>query len=122
MGLFFYFTQSWALLSQQKVIALFSFKRNGLINMNTTHGYRKVSGMRIALPQLQACNQRPAPPDKTYNDRGVRCLGCPYPRHGMMCRGKDDEECLRIEMQKLEEKWLNDRQRKATVRNKIQLP
>ena len=78
--------------------------------------------MRMPIPWIQAYKQRSAPPDKTYNDRGVRCLGCPYPRHGMMCRGKDDEECLHIEMQKLEAKWLNNRQRKSTVRNKIQLP
>jgi len=31
----------------------------------------------------------------------------------MMCHGKNDEECLRIEMQKLEEKWLEQRQIKA---------
>ena len=94
----------------------FSILTKGLININTTHVYRKVGGIRITLPQFQAYSQRPAPPDKIYNDRSPRCLGCPYPRHGMMCRGKDDEECLRIEMQKLEEKWLEQRQMKACSR------
>ena len=41
-------------------------------------------------------------PPKVYHDRSSKCLGCPYPRHGLMCWSKDDGSCLRTDMQTLE--------------------
>ena len=41
-------------------------------------------------------------PPKVYHDRSSKCLGCPYPRHGLMCWSKDDGSCLRTDMQALE--------------------
>jgi len=51
----------------------------------------------------------PQVPPKVYHDRSARCLGCPYPRHGLMCHGKDDGSCLRTDMQELEAKHFDKR-------------
>lgn len=38
---------------------------------------------------------------KVYGDFSKRCMGCPYPRHGVSCRNADGS-CLRTDMQKIE--------------------
>jgi len=43
-------------------------------------------------------------PSKVYHTRSPRCLGCPYPRHGLMCHSGDDGSCLRTDMQELDAK------------------
>lgn len=37
-----------------------------------------------------------------------RCAGCPYPGHGFMCWGAEEEKCLRTEMAQIMER---DRQK-----------
>ena len=37
-----------------------------------------------------------------------RCAGCPYPGHGFMCWGADEEKCLRTEVARIMER---DRQK-----------
>lgn len=43
-------------------------------------------------------------PPKVYHDRSARCLGCPFPKHGLMCWSKDDGSCLRTDMQEMDAK------------------
>ena len=38
----------------------------------------------------------------------ARCVGCPYPKVGLICHGKDGS-CLRTDMQELEARKLKKR-------------
>jgi hypothetical protein len=73
--------------------------------MSTTHGWRKVGANKVPLPPYESY-PHPIIPEKAVSDRTPRCLGCPYPRHGLSCHSKDSESCLRADMQELEAKWL----------------
>ena len=80
--------------------------------MFATYGTRRIGGMKKALPPSYTNYAPPFQPEKVYNDRTSFCLGCPYPRHGLACWDKDSENCLRADMQELEAKWQEKRQRK----------
>lgn len=48
------------------------------------------------------------PDEKVYHDRAARCLGCPYPAHGLMCHdNKADGSCLRLDLQQLDAQKFN---------------
>ena len=72
--------------------------------MTATYGWRRQGANKIPLPPHESY-AHPVLPEKVYNDHSPVCIGCPYPRHGMTCYSKDDEDCLRAQMQKLEAKW-----------------
>ena len=73
--------------------------------MNTSNGTRRFGGMRIPIRCASGHLPRPTPPGKIYSTRSLRCLGCPYPRHGLICWSKSSENCLRSEMQELDVNW-----------------
>ena len=83
--------------------------------MKIIYGYRRQGAIKIPLPQY-VLYTRHALPGRAYHDRSPICHGCPYPRHGMMCWGKDSESCLRVDMRELEDKWRDNRQRKIALR------
>ncbi len=64
--------------------------------MYAPYGTRKIGGM--ALPASFCVSGRPPEPEKIECDRYPKCLGCPYPRHGLFC-WSDSETCLRTEME-----------------------
>ena len=80
--------------------------------MIATYGNRRQGAIKIPLSPY-VLYTHPALPGGTYHDRSPLCHGCPYPRHGMMCWGKNSESCLRTDMQKLEKKWQDERQKRA---------
>lgn len=45
----------------------------------------------------------PAPPQKPVCRQFSRCEGCPYPAHGFLCWGSE-EDCMRTRVKKLNEK------------------
>ncbi len=64
--------------------------------MYAPYGTRKIGGM--ALPASFCVSGRPPEPEKIECDRYPKCLGCPYPRHGLFC-WSDENACLRTEME-----------------------
>ena len=75
--------------------------------MSSTYGWRKLGGYRMPIVPPYTCYAHPIPPAKVYHDRSSKCLGCPYPRHGLMCHSNDDGSCLRTDMQELEARQLD---------------
>jgi len=69
------------------------------------------------LPPVQpySVNRLPQAPPKVYHDRSVKCLGCPYPKHGLICHGGDDGSCLRTDMQELDAKNILKKEDKLHV-------
>jgi hypothetical protein len=55
------------------------------------------------LPPSLCVSGRPPEAEKIECDRYPRCLGCPYPRHGLFC-WSDENACLRTEMAAIYEK------------------
>lgn len=55
------------------------------------------------LRYIGALEQSPEPGEAPACTRYKRCLGCPYPGHGFICWGSD-EECLWTLMSKLSRK------------------
>lgn len=47
----------------------------------------------------------PEPEEKPVCRQFSRCEGCPYPAHGFLCWGGEDD-CMRTKMKKLNEKEL----------------
>lgn len=82
--------------------------------MTGIYGWSGSCTRRVALPPPYTACAPPLPPEKVYNDYSPQCIGCPYPRHGLMCRSADSEKCLREDMRELEEKWLAERREKKT--------
>ncbi len=80
--------------------------------MNATYGWRRHTAGRTPLPPPYTSYAHPTPPDKVYCDHSPRCIGCPYPRHGLACYGKGNGHCLREDMRALEKKWLAQREEK----------
>ena len=66
--------------------------------MRTLYG-AKIGGGGIRMPLSPHGSTRCQPPEseKIECDRYARCLGCPYPRHGLFC-WTDENACLRTEM------------------------
>ena len=79
------------------------------------YGSRGSGSSKIALPSYRA-TAYVALPQKVYNDRSPLCINCPYPRHGLACWSKDNDKCLRADMQELEAKWKEEWQRKSNTR------
>lgn len=69
--------------------------------MYATYGKRKYRGVMVALDPDAYGGIHPPTPEKVVSDRFSRCLGCPYPRHGLFC-WTDSETCLRTEMAEIE--------------------
>lgn len=66
--------------------------------------HRKTTTWFPLIPTGRALIPMP-PPEKVYHDRSSRCIGCPYPAHGLMCHNNSlDGSCLRSDIQKLEAK------------------
>lgn len=40
------------------------------------------------------------PPKKPICSRYDRCKDCPYPSHGFICWSKDEDRCMRTDVQK----------------------
>jgi hypothetical protein len=66
--------------------------------MYALYGAKKCGGMLV--PTSLCGSGRPPEPEAVENDRSSRCLGCPYPRHGLFC-WTDSETCLRTEMEEI---------------------
>ena len=81
--------------------------------MHATHGTMKCGGMPVPLYPCGCTAIRPPEPDKAVSYKSSRCLGCPYPRHGLSCF-TDLETCLRTDMKEIE--------RRNQVRNSINSP
>jgi len=79
------------------------------------YGTRRNGGNKSPLAPFRGTTPRALPPQKVYNNRSPLCIGCPYPRHGLSCWSKGNEKCLRADMQELEAKWREDRQKKKIV-------
>ncbi len=80
--------------------------------MNAIYGWRGQGPRRVPLPPPEATYAPQPPPPKVYAEHSPRCIGCPYPRHGLSCQNRDDGSCLRTDMQELEAKWLEQWQTK----------
>ena len=50
----------------------------------------------------------PREPPPVLTGPFARCAGCPYPGHGFLCGGADEERCLRTEVARIMEQ---DRQK-----------
>lgn len=57
----------------------------------------------IRKPLPHAPNYPREPPLQPVCTRYEKCQGCPYPRHGFLCWGPDDE-CLRDAVREIEER------------------
>lgn len=80
-------------------------------NIHTIYGWRKHCGKnkRILLSGGKYVPSVPFP-ERVYHDRAPKCIGCPYPQHGMICHdGTPDGACLRTDMQQLDAKHLAER-------------
>jgi hypothetical protein len=90
-----------------KKVRLFLFSqyiRKRVITMCSPYGYRiGGGGIRMVLPYHGCYFSRPPEPEAVESDLFDRCLGCPYPRHGLFC-WTDSETCLRTEMEEIYEK------------------
>ena len=53
-----------------------------------------------SFPINQAPDYAPEPEQKPVCRQFSRCEGCPYPAHGFLCWGREDD-CMRTRMQKL---------------------
>jgi hypothetical protein len=84
--------------------------------LNATYGWRRIGGARTPMPPPYGSYAHPIPPEKVYGDYSPRCIGCPYPRHGLMCQSKEEAGCLRTDMQKLEQQWLAEKERRLSDR------
>ena len=71
--------------------------------MLQTYGrHRKTTSWFPLIPTVRILPPLP-PPEKVYHDREKKCLGCPYPAHGLMCHdNRPNGSCLRIDMQELD--------------------
>ena len=76
--------------------------------MYAIYGKKKCGGAAVALVPGGCTGIHPPTPEKIISNRFPRCLGCPYPRHGLFC-WTDSETCLRTEMAEI------DRRRKRAM-------
>lgn len=98
-----------------EVLFLFQKKKVIKIKISQSHYGRSRKGTHYQrLYEITAIPPRNIQPSKVAHDRSSMCIGCPYPRHGLMCHDKDGS-CLRSEMRELEEKWQRERQAKVNV-------
>ena len=71
--------------------------------MFTTYGKHKTKSGWALLSGANAYPPLP-PPAGVYSEKSSRCLGCPYPHHGLVCGIDKDGGCLRSDMQELDAK------------------
>ena len=68
--------------------------------MYAPYGVKRYGDKLLPLTKNGTTGITPPEAEKTINDISSRCLGCPYPRHGLSCF-TDLDTCLRTEMAKI---------------------
>ena len=58
-------------------------------------------GIRQSVDKRTCTAFVPMPPEPVFCNEHERCQGCPYPRHGIVCRHRGGG-CLRTDMEEIE--------------------